>query len=149
MADMGENQLNISGDPAELRRFQEQANERTAPLSERDPYNGSNPSVLSFHRLLPMPADVAAQDYGASGGGCEWQKAHWGVKWGAASATLRADADTLSYSFETAWYPPLALLQTVSADYPALMFALEFTAPTGHFRDQFTFQHGKTVNGDE
>lgn len=80
MADMGENELEISGDAAELRRFRDRADERLALPPERDPYNGSNPSLLSFHRLVPMPDSVAAQEYGAPSGGCEWQKTHWGVK---------------------------------------------------------------------
>ena len=146
MADMGENELEVCGDPAELRRFRNRADARLAPPSERDPYSGSRPSLLSFHRLLPVPADVALCSYGAPGGGYEWQKKNWGVKWGASGASLHADADTLIYFFETAWYPPLAFLQTVSADYPALTFTLTFSQPMSHGQEQFAFRAGTAVD---
>lgn len=149
MADMGSNELQITGDAVLLRHFREQADERFVPSTERDPYNGSNPSVLSFHRLFPVPADVAAQDYGALNGGCEWQKTHWGIKWGASSASLDKGTDVLIYSFDTAWYPPLAFLRTVSSDYPALMFTLAFTQPISHSQEQFAFQNGEAVDIDE
>lgn len=148
MADMGGNELEITGDRAELRRFRDQADARLAPPSERDPYNGSTPTLLSFHRLLPVPTAVAAREYGASGGGCEWQKENWSVKWGASAACLREEADSLVYSFETAWSAPLALLQTVSADYPALTFRLAFTQPISHAPEQFAFQAGRTIENE-
>ncbi len=146
MADMGENELKISGEIAELRRFRVQADARLAPPSERDPYTGSSPTLLSFHRLLPVPAEVSARDYGAQGGGYEWQKANWGVKWGASSANLSEEADRLIYSFETAWSAPLPFLQTVSADYPTLMFRLAFSQPISHGQEQFAFRAGAAVD---
>ena len=145
MADMGENELEITGDPAEMRRFRDRADARLAPPSERDPYNGSSPTLLSFHRLLPVPAAVAARDYGAPGGGYEWQKANWGVKWGASAVHLSEDDDSLIYSFETAWSAPLAFLQSVSADYPALAFSLAFSQPISHSQEQFVFQGGSAL----
>lgn len=145
MADMGENELKISGDIAELRRFRERADARFAPPSERDPYNGNHPTLLSFHRLLPVPADVSVRDYGAPGGGYQWQKANWGVKWGASAVHLSEEADSLVYSFETPWSAPLAFLQSVSADYPALTFSLAFSQPISHAQEQFAFQDGLAI----
>ncbi len=146
MADMGSNELQVTGDAVLLRHFREQADEHLAPSSERDPYNGNSPSVLSFHRLLPVPADVAARDYGTPSGGCEWQKSHWGVKWGASNASLDAVPDALIYSFDTAWYPPIPFLQAVSADYPSLTFVLTFSQPISHFQDQYAFQNGRAID---
>lgn len=102
--------------------------------------------LLSFHRLLPVPADVAARDYGAPGGGHEWQKAHWGVKWGASGVRLSEETDSLIYSFETAWSAPLQFLQTVSADSPRLMFLLTFSQPISHGQEQFAFRAGAAVD---
>ncbi len=148
MADMGENELEICGEPAELRRFRDRADARLAPPPERDPYNGSRPSLLSFHRLVPAPAEVAAREYGAPGGGYEWQKANWGVKWGASAVRLFEYAEGLMYCFETPWSPPLAFLQTVSADYPALTFQLAFTQPISHGQEQFAYRNGRAVDVD-
>ena len=147
MADMGQNELEISGDVAELRRFRDQADARFAPPSEHDPYNNSL-TLLSFHRLLPVPAAVSAREYGAPGGGYEWQKKNWGVKWGALNVHLSEEADSLVYSFETAWSSPLALLRTISADYPELVFQLAFTQPISHGQEAFAFRAGEAVDVD-
>lgn len=146
MADMGGNELEITGDAGELRRFQDRADARFAPPSERDPYNESSLTPLSFHRLLPVPADISARDYGTPGGGYEWQKANWGVKWGAANAVLDEEQDALIYSFDTAWYPPLPLLRRVSADYPKLTFQLAFTQPISHGQEMFAFRNGSAID---
>lgn len=146
MADMGESELEICGDPAELRRFRDRADARFAPSSERDPYNDNSLTLLSFHRLLPVPAAVSAREYGAPGGGYEWQKKNWGVKWGASAVHLSEEANSLVYSFETPWSAPLAFLQTVSANYPALTFQLAFTQPISHGQEQFVFRNGRAID---
>lgn len=150
MADMGENVLEISGESEQQQRFWEQADEHGISLSERDPHNGIFPSVLSFYRLYPMPQEVVARGYDPPGGGYDWQKEHWGVKWGAADAKRenfqdRDGTDWLIYTFDTAWQPPLLWLGKVSADYPRLCFALSFRDPNTDWVDEYVFQNGKQI----
>jgi len=150
MADMGDNELQVIGEASLLRRFQEQADERFAPLPERDPFNGQfTPSVLSFHRLLPTPVEVVARGYAPSGGGYDWQKDNWGVKWGAVDANLLEGPDGLCYYFETAWVPPLPFLQAVSELNPALTFLLSFTPPISRLQENYAFQAGKSIDVDD
>ncbi len=150
MADMGENILLITGDARARRRFQTRADERCVPLAERDPYNGAiNPSVLSFHRLYPLPRTVVERGYDAPGGGYDWQIQHWGVKWGASNArvedAMKETPDSLAYVFETAWKPPLPWLQKVSMDYPTLIFSLNFTEPISHLPEEIVCQAGDVL----
>ncbi len=65
MADMGKNEMQVTSNANELRRFRDRASEQLAQASERNPYNGTRPSLLSFHRLLPVPAAVSARASGA------------------------------------------------------------------------------------
>ncbi len=154
MADMGENVLEISGENNQLRRFREIADETIVPLSKRDPYNGEmSPSVLSFHRLYPVPDSVIAIGYDPPGGGYDWQKEHWGVKWCASFATLEVtfyadDAYILTYTFDTPWEPPILWLKKVSLDYPLLTFALSFRDPNSNWVDEYIFQDGKQIEDE-
>lgn len=146
MADMGENVLEISGESNQLRRFGEIADETISPLSKRDPYNGEmSPSVLSFHRLYPIPDPVLAIGYNPPGGGYDWQKEHWGVKWGAADATREQCERQLRYVFDTAWVPPIPWIEKVSCDYPLLCFELSFRDPISNWVDEYVFQDGKQI----
>lgn len=155
MADMGENELRIYGDDNQLLRFREIADETVLPLSKRDPYNGElSPSVLSFHRLYPIPDKVIAIGYDPKGGGYDWQTKHWGVKWGASYAKREEGRFpdgklALSYVFDTPWEPPIAWLEKVSADYPLLRFELNFRYEINNWVDEFVFQNGKQIEEDE
>jgi len=148
MADWIDNELWIIGEASQLRVFKERADERFLPLSERDPYNGvTSPSVLSFHRLFPMPADVIARGYDPPGGGYDWQKENWGIKWGAHDAVLHDASlqdfgDCLVYAFETAWEPPSVFFQKVSSFYPYLIFDLKPNYPDNDWLEEVTFQAG-------
>ncbi len=150
MADMGENILEIAGDINQLKRFQEIADETVIPLSKRDPYYGeTSPSVLSFHRLHPIPDSVIAIGYDPPGGSHDWQKRHWGVKWGGVDATLEGGRDWLRYVFDTAWNPPLSWLAKVSADYPLLTFELSFRNPISNWVDEHVFRVGEQIEDEE
>jgi hypothetical protein len=150
MADMGENILEISGEINQLSRFREMADETIIPLSKRDPYNGEHwPSVLSFHRLYPIPGDVTAIGYHLPGGAYDWQKTYWGVKWGATDAAVDGGRDWLRYVFDTAWEPPVAWLAKVSADYPLLTFELSFRDPNSNWVDEFIFYAGQCIEDHE
>jgi len=154
MADKGENVLEVSGEVNQLRRFREIADETVIPLSKRDPYNGEmSPSVLSFHRLYPIPDSVIAIGYNPPGGAHDWQKAHWGVKWCASFATLEVgynadEAHLLIYTFDTPWEAPLPWVEKVSADYPLLTFELSFRDPISNWLDEYVFQAGKQIEED-
>ena len=136
MADLCENELTVWGEKKALEQFRKTADERRRPLSERDPFRGANePSVLSFHRLMPFPPEVVARGYDAPGGGYDWEREHWGVKWGACQAQKKKfTTDTgetgLYYTFDTAWLPPIDFFQTVSKQSPELTFCLEFCTQT-------------------
>lgn len=59
--------------------------------------------------------------------GYDWEREHWGCKWGAGSAqTMDEWEGHLIYTFDTAWSPPIALLQRIGLQWPMLTFLLDY-----------------------
>lgn len=123
MSDMCQNWLKVCGKTKQVRQFRKQVDERNAKPEARYPYQ-MKASRFSFHRLIPMPKDILDQGYDPFG--YDWQKANWGVKWGACNVKLKKDNGALIYYFETAWYPPVDFIKKVSGLFPKLQFTLEW-----------------------
>ena len=140
MPDWCHNQLEVSGESNELRRFEEESRGKgpeytsthfAVPTSPRE-------SALSFHTLDPVPDELIARPYGHGGNeqadrvdGCtcgfEWEAKHWGCKWGACEvwvAKQPGDDKRILYVFDTPWGAPLSWLKVVSSNYPTLKFDL-------------------------
>ena len=117
-----ENRLRISGPEADLKKFQQQAIGH-APWMSAAEQQASQPSQLNFHSLLPVPAEVLNLGTGLE----DWQVKHWGTKWEAAEVLLLdASATGLSYQFDTAWSPPIALFKAIGPQWPTLTFRLNY-----------------------
>lgn len=65
---------------------------------------------LSFERVIPRPAEE--EDW------YHWQIANWGTKWNACEPEVATELDSLVYSFNTAWSPPLPVLAAISDRFP-------------------------------
>lgn len=55
----------------------------------------------------------------------DWSVANWGTKWGAYSSVTdpEGEADSCRIKFNTAWAPPLPVLQRLAASEPSLAFS--------------------------
>lgn len=65
-----------------------------------------------------------------------WNSREWGSKWDTSNAELvseqtNGDNLVLVYSYETAWSPATEVLKKLSAQYPELLFTLEFEEEQG------------------
>lgn len=69
-----------------------------------------------------------------------WNHRNWGTKWDVAvsddeqypETEITIDsADTLGYRFNTAWSPPIVVIETLSRQYPNLNFNLSYEEETG------------------
>ena len=64
---------------------------------------------------------------GFNSGGYEWCYENWGTKWGFCDVVIRYEnEDEIYYTFETAWSPPLPLIDEMSAIYPKLEIVLNY-----------------------
>jgi hypothetical protein len=106
------------------------------------PLSGAPEEALSFHRLLAIPPAVLAAGYAAAG--YDWERQHWGCKWGACHSVLAERWEGgVRYEFDTAWGPPLAFLKTASRAWPELMFQLEYEEPLAGLQGTARAERGK------
>jgi hypothetical protein len=117
-----ENRLRIFGPQADIEKFQQLAVGHPPWLNEQERQT-NQPSPLNFHSLLPVPAEIINLGTELE----KWQLDYWGTKWEAAEVLLLdASATGLSYQFDTAWSPPIALFKSIGPQWPTLTFRLNY-----------------------
>ena len=90
-----------------------------------------------------------------------WNNRNWGTKWDVAVADDQQYASTelykdepngenhvLVYGFETAWSPALTVLETLSSQYPDLLFTLNYKEETG-WGGEMELLKGETISESE
>ena len=121
------NRLTVKGPVADVASFREKAVGYPPWLPKEVP------DPLNFHSLLPVPADLVANEYSEAAE--TWERDHWGCKWGAAECELiDAWPNELIYGFQTAWSPPIEFLKAVSQQWPTLVFLLDYEEPGECFK---------------
>ena len=139
MADWCNNILEISGPVETVAMFKEKA---VGFSPWRVPEPDEEPSILNFHNLIPIPPEVLAAGFDPDGH--NWERENWGCKWGACHAEIEDESDGhLSYSFDTAWMPPVRFIEKVSAAWPTLLFSLTYHGEGASFEGDATAQAGK------
>ena len=124
------NHLRVTGPAKDVARFQDQA-AGFGPW--HTPEVGQGPDILNFHSLLPIPAEVLTSGYDMAG--YNWEIQHWGCKLGACHAALADEWEGgVIYEFDTAWSPPLILVEQVSRVWPTLIFVLDYEEPGMGFK---------------
>jgi hypothetical protein len=125
------NQLAVRGPAEDLQRFKERAIGHS-PWSKPEEICSEAPSPLNLHSLAPVPAEMVKAGYNEAA--YNWEKAHWGCKWGACNAQIVDEGQGyVMYEFDTAWTPPLEFIEQVSKDWPALSLHLEYNEPGNAF----------------
>lgn len=87
---------------------------------------------------------------GYNRGGYEWCIEHWGTKWGMYDARLEDsglpdDPDEhgqLNYAFQTAWSPPIPIIQAMAAKFPTLAFDLGYWEGGMGFQGKLVMEGG-------
>lgn len=68
----------------------------------------------------------------------------WGSKWGACRATIvDSSATKVQIRFDSAWGPADKLIQTISGQFPTLVFGLSFTEEADFFAGYIVFLDGE------
>jgi Ferredoxin-like domain in Api92-like protein len=77
---------------------------------------------FSFQEFVPRPADQEENWY-------EWNNANWGTKWDRGEYILNHRSDNqLAIGFQTAWCPPLKVLEAVLKKYPRSWMKLTYSS---------------------
>lgn len=63
---------------------------------------------------------------GFNSGGYTWCLDNWGTEWWASEVEYCRYKSALSYSFDTAWSPPIPVIKKLIKDFPKLKISIEF-----------------------
>ena len=164
-----ENDLVITGDPETLRAFVAYAE---GPVGSA--VGSKETALLSAHRFIPYPEEYQRGHYcdkcgdppkaeehqgmcptcgepmkdGYNRGGYEWCIEHWGTKWGLYEVELTEgdfDNDRLEYTFQSAWSPPILVIQAMSKQFPSLSFAMDYFEGGMGFMGSCEYENGQEV----
>ena len=148
------NNLSIEGTEEAIAKVKAQLNKPIVKQygEDKEPTTYSNP-IFSFWNILPPPEDRLDEYFGTHGwadgkatGETEYNwynfnNNKWGTKWDVAKSDSPNDwsateitsesATHISYRFDTAWSPPLPVIEELSVQHPELEITLEYEEEQG------------------
>lgn len=146
-----ENRLTISGQEQGLDIFIEFAKGKDSELSANTfipyPKEFAEMDRVARDYMKEHPDDWAGRPKdGFNHGGYEWCCENWGTKWDfGESMADRINPNTLMYCFDTAWSPPVPVIEAMGKMFPDLSFKLEYWEPGCGFQGKFIVQGGRVV----
>lgn len=134
------NKLEIIGDPGKINKLINFAQSKDSQLDFHKflPYpkkflkiDKISSEIDVLVNLMPYPDASKYRKYSRDGytqGGYEWCINNWGTKWelNADVDIDRYNANAVCYSFDTAWNPPLGVVQAMSKKFPTLLFTITY-----------------------
>jgi hypothetical protein len=79
-----------------------------------------------------------------------WNVAHWGTKWGAGEPHIHRYKDThISYDFDTAWAPPVPVIEALAEQFPTLSFEFAFCEGGMGFAGRAIYTGGTLLSEEE
>lgn len=164
-----ENQLTISGDPAELQRFIAQATKThggwvtdysSSELTRE--YREDLPGFFWNFVSPPVEAQTPEDYFGNTSDSPHywyyWNTDNWGTKWDVpldsdlftADRFVTTDGVTsFEVIFDTAWGPAIGAYQAMSSQYPTLTVSVEYSEEGMCFWGSVVFENGEVVSEEE
>ena len=106
-------------------------------------------AVWEAARAEGKTPDVIPVD-GFNSGGYEWCCANWGTKWDVRDATQKASSrNRASFIFDTAWSPPVPIIEALSSKFPRLMVTLRYYEGGMGFKGVVKFKDGQLLEEQE
>ncbi len=164
-----ENDLTVEGPKDVIEEFLKFA----AGAAGENPLN-DEASPFDFHKFIEYPEEFRQQDKvaedwhrehagrpdydcrerpkdGFNSGGCEWCWKNWGTKWPA--CRVRVEGPLAGYDgtlkvvfhFDTAWNPPLPVIENAAKRYPALTLELRYFECGCAFNGILRCEHGDVI----
>jgi hypothetical protein len=95
---------------------------------------------VDFNRIIPMPADQQDNWYA-------WRVENWGTKWNSYSGIVGLIDAQLGYAhFETAWGPPMPVIDKLAAMFPQAGFRLMWCDEGDSTQHRMWWDDGKRDN---
>jgi len=94
-----------------------------------------------------LPWKDVPKKNGYNSGGYEWCIENWGTKWGACEVvTARMSPEVFYADFDTAWSPPIPVVQKASEMFDSLTFSISYSEEAMGFEGRSEFLSGEIVN---
>lgn len=116
--------FNVTGDPAELKRFEHRM---FRPATDADNALPRSSQMFDFNGIIPMPAEAERSFYE------RWAVEHWGTKWNAFDLDHRFEDKNIWFQFTTAWDFPTPVFEALAEEFPKLVFAGSSYEDSGEF----------------
>ena len=148
------NDLTVTGPAKDLARFIKRS-KTEGKADDGTPYSYD----FSFEPHLPLPKclDVGPDDGSkrpanvAATGFSSWYDRNntvLGTKWDVRGEAQQRSKTEVIITFDSAWSPPQAGVEAVSALYPTLKFVLNWDEPGGDFAGNATYKAGACIEED-
>ena len=112
-------------------------------------------NIFNFHAIVPIPSDPKLyddqvfEDGSTSQPWYDWNISNWGTKWNAIDAHLdRRGEDTVAYYFNTAWSPPMPVIDKLRKLFPTMTFFYRYTEEQG-WGGEVTIRSGEVTHTEE
>lgn len=99
---------------------------------------------VDFDRIIPMPKEQEENWY-------DWSIQNWGTKWNAYSAIAGKPYDERNealFHFETAWAPPLPVIDALAAKFPQAHIRLIWADEGDDYQHRVWWSDGKRETDD-
>lgn len=80
--------------------------------------------------------------------GCDWQCRHWGTKWNTSCDCCDLNDNELIYSFDTAWGPPMPIINALLDRYKTIDVELTYSVEGGNGAGHIKTENRETVLDD-
>jgi hypothetical protein len=117
---------------------------------------------FDFNRIIPTPQELLdssspnrtnPQEMKDKYGYEDWYNfrcARWGTKWNACDVEMRIESPTeVSISFNTAWSPPMPVIEAIAQKYPFADITLSFYEEGMGFAGEVVYSKGQLVSESE
>lgn len=149
MPDWVANSLSVYGDPIKIKEFVDEQE------GTRD-FGSVASKALQFNTLIPYPKNATRENiYNGDTfptdlydrHRCQWEKDHWGVKWGACQIErhYKENDDHVTYSSNTAWDFADKWFKTLFTKYKHLQFHIYAQANTNDFIVELDAKDGHII----
>lgn len=146
MPNWAENRLIIKGSTLKL----------TELLLKYTSTHDENELCIDFNLIAPTPIELTnnsspvsseelaktfKEKYGAEDW-YHWNCDNWGTKWNARAISLKDNGNSLEFEFDTAWSPPIPIIQKLSKLFPDLKLTLTYAESGMGFAGREVYEKG-------
>lgn len=107
---------------------------------------GPDGSAFDFRQVVPLPAEDGELDGGGGMDGYDRRIEEWGTKWNTHEVNLQELGGVLVYTFNTAWAPPVPVIEALARRFVGVEVTLAYDEPGMDFGGFMYWVDGELVD---